>query len=527
MSSPENFWSYMRSTKRWGRKIPILKDSAGQSYRTNEEKADHFGRTFFHRFQHQSEDDPVRLNFFQTIQTYVDKYFTDNSPLVPEEIQFAELEDVLMHLKERSAPGMDGIRNNALRHLSTPWKQFLLTIFNACFKCGYFPDGWKSAVLVMLHKKGSPSHAAQNYRPISLLPAVSKVFERCVQAKLARHLEINNVLPDSQYGFRKGHSCTHQLWRLTETILHHWNMKHKVTAVFLDVEKAYDAVWRVGVLYKLIQKDTPRYLLFLLRSFLQDRSFKVKVGECLSQAITMVAGLPQGAVLSPILYAAYTADIPSAKFTDTFLYADDTALVSYSANLNQSVTYLQRAVERVYDWMKLWRMAINARKSQAMVFYPSARKPKFKVSIGGQQLDWSKQATYLGIIYNPSLSFGPHIQHLLDKMGQKLRYAYFLLGRHSLFNTKIKAFIYTVYFRSVWAYGLPCWCTISATHWRKLQCMQNKFLKMILSKEGGYISKIKDIHRKTELPSVTEHAQSIVVNFLEQLDDHPNASLTK
>lgn len=527
MSSPDMFWKFMRQNSCKRKKIAKLADASGKLYLTDEEKADLFGETFAKRFMLHSNSDPIMANFFRTIHTFVEKYFKDATPLDIDEITLPELEELLHTLQEKKTPGNDGLRNNALRRITAPWRQFLLNICNACLRIGYFPSGWKTAILVMLHKKGTDTKIPANYRPISLLPAVSKILEKCVLRRLTQFTDEIKVIPDEQFAFRGGHSCTQQLWRLTENIFHHWSMKHKVAAAFLDIERAYDSVWRDGVLYKMIQASSPRYLVYLVRSFLCDRYFRVRVGDCLSSTRPMEAGLPQGAVLSPLLYNIFTADIPKSAFSDHFLYADDTALVSYSSNLDQAVHYLQKAVDKVSHWMSLWRLTPNASKSQTVIFHTCARKPKFKVTLDGQELDWCDQATYLGVVFNKRMTFGPHIKYITNKMSTKLRRSYHLLGFKSLFSTEIKAFIYKVYCRSVWTYGLPSWVTVADSHWKTLQIMQNKFLAVILSRDGGKWNTVKDLHVKTGISSVTEHAQSLFVNFLEALDEHPNKELTK
>lgn len=167
---------------------------------------------------------------------------------------------------------------------------------------GHFPEKWKRARIVAIPKPNKPPREPGSYRPISLLPALSKLLEKSVAKRLRHHAENNDIIPHEQFAFRKHHSTVAQLARLTDCVTHGFNKNKHTGLVLLDMEKAYDSVWVEGLMYKLISFEVPEYLIAFLDSYLTGRSFAVTVDGCLSPTNWTTAGLPQGAVLSPLLY---------------------------------------------------------------------------------------------------------------------------------------------------------------------------------------------------------------------------------
>ena len=138
------------------------------------------------------------------------------------------------------------------------------------------------------------------------------------------------MIPDIQFGFRKKHSTVSQLTRIVDHISHGYNLRKHTGMALLDLEKAYDTVWITGLLYKLIDLKVPKYLLFVLRSYLERRTYTVHINDARSTPIHPPAGLPQGAVLCTTLFTLYMADIPHPPDTQLALYADDIVILSQS-----------------------------------------------------------------------------------------------------------------------------------------------------------------------------------------------------
>jgi hypothetical protein len=195
---------------------------------------------------------------------------------------------------------------------------------------GYFPTIWKAAKVIPIHKPNKPPTDANSYRPISLLSSISKLLERIIASRLTTFINQNHLIPDTQFGFRKKHPTVSQLARITDYISHGYNLHKHTGMALLDLEKAYDTVWITGLLYKLIVLKLPEYLLFVLRSYLEGRTYIVHIKDTHSTPIIPPAGLPQGGVLSTTLFTLYIADIPHTPDIQLALYADDIAILSQS-----------------------------------------------------------------------------------------------------------------------------------------------------------------------------------------------------
>ena len=183
-------------------------------------------------------------------------------------------------------------------------------IFNAIFRMGYFPPIWKISLIIMIPKVGKDLTNCSSYRPISLTPSMSKLFERVLLAKLQKFLETKNVIPHHQFGFRAKHGTIEQVNRITNEIRRTFEEKKYCSAVFLDVAQAFDKVWHAGLIHK-IKKFLPSNTHEVLVSYLSDRKFRVKYKDFVTTDHHINAGVTQGSVLGPILYLLYTC-----RFTD-------------------------------------------------------------------------------------------------------------------------------------------------------------------------------------------------------------------
>ncbi|CAH2207658.1 jg5581 [Pararge aegeria aegeria] len=231
--------------------------------------------------------------------------------------------DAISKLKLKKAPGADGITNSALRHLPRPAVAALTRLFNGIMRTGHFPTIWKGSLVVMIPKPGKNILKLESYRPISLLPTTSKLFEVLLLRKMHPHL---SPRPE-QFGFRSEHSNTQQLSRVLHLLTGALNKKERVVAAFPDMEKAFDRVWHEGLLYKCTMTPIPKRIVHVLRSFLANRTFQVRIEGTLSSARPMMAGVPQGSCLSPALYSLFTDNIPTSN--DAHLHCTPTTRRTY------------------------------------------------------------------------------------------------------------------------------------------------------------------------------------------------------
>ena len=185
----------------------------------------------------------------------------------------------------------------------------------------------KLAKIIMVLKPAKPPTDVDSYRPISLLPIISKILERLLLRRLTKETHFQDWMPEHQFGFRKAHWTVQQCHRLADSINRALGEQEYCSAVFLDVSKAFDKVWHSGLLLKIHQTFPPKFY-NILKSYLQQRQLVVTYNNATSLPVQMSSGVPQGSVLGPLLYTLFTADIPQQHSTIISTFVDDTAVLS-------------------------------------------------------------------------------------------------------------------------------------------------------------------------------------------------------
>ena len=210
----------------------------------------------------------------------------------------------------------------------------------------------------MVPKPGKNPTEVTSYRPISLLPILSKVLEKLLLLRLSSDVPPTMWIPSHQFGFRKEHSTIQQCHRLSDTILKAFEDHKYCTAVFLDISQVFDKVWHLGLLHKL-RHTLPLKYFALLRSYLQNRSLIVSYKNENSQPVKIYSGVPQGSILGPLLYTLHTADIPQTTKTILSTFADDTAIMATHSDPTTASLYIQDHLHEIERWTRKWKLQIK------------------------------------------------------------------------------------------------------------------------------------------------------------------------
>lgn len=424
---------------------------------------------------------------------------------------------VLDRTNIRKAPGADRITGRMLRELPRAGILWLTRIYNASLRLGTFPTLWKNARVIMLPKVGKDPTALTSYRPISLLSTLSKVFEKLLHRRLLDFLP-TGALPDHQFGFRAHHSTTDQLRRITSSILQSLERKEYCAAAFLEVAQAFDRVWHNGIAVKL-SRLFPDNICILLRDYLSNRSFHVVYGDHYSTTRPITAGVPQGSVLGPLLYALYTADMPETPDTVTATFADDTALLASSPDYTTATNHLQAALDSFYSWTQRWKILISSENSSNITFTLRPRT-HIPVHLDRSVIPYNSTDKYLGIHLDERLTYAAHVHTKRRELDLRFRQLYWLLGSRSPLSLANKRLLYLSTLRPVWAYALPVWGCACDSLRATIQRFQNKSLRAIAG--APWFVRNETLHHDLRLPTVNEVIATLSLRHERCLLRHPN-----
>ena len=438
--------------------------------------------------------------------------------------QFTTVEEVtriIHHLPKNKAPGPDLVTTLALKHAPRQLAILLTTIFNDCYRLGYFPTKWKEARICMILKPGKTALFPQHYRPISLLSHIAKIFEKIINYRLTDEVETRQLYPPHQFGFRRHHDTTAQLVRIVEYITKSFNDNGYTVGVFLDVEKAFDRVWHDGAIYKLISFGFPRQLVLIIRSFLTNRNFQVRYLDCHSVTKPIAAGVPQGSPLSPMLFNIYTSDLPTHRHTCIATFADDTAIFSTNKSLRFAQLWMQQHLDAIAHWTSCWRININHDKSAAILF-TRRRRQLLRINFRNHRIPQENTTKYLGLQLDQKLIFKTHIDSTVQKTSRKISYLYPMLTSHRLqIHTRLD--IYSAVIRSSMLYASPAWCHIVPSHLRKLQVLQNRALRIISGHSRD--TRISQLHEDLRITTIPEELQKGRRRFWTRSQNSPNPAM--
>lgn len=423
----------------------------------------------------------------------------------------------MAQLKPFKAPGPDGIHNILLKHLPMSALLLLVTLFNFCVDIGHWPKSFKLAKVIALPKVNKDRKCPENYRPISLLNAMGKVFERILLRRILAVAEAKNLNRCDQFGFKASHSTVHQLMRVKNHISACKAQRKSTGLLMMDFEKAFDTIWHDGLIFKLHKFGFPHHLLKLIHGFCIDRKFQVHTNQAVSQCVTMMAGLGQGAVLSPHLFSLYIADIILPSNVLTAFYADDTAILASANRGNTIVRRLQAALNVISQYMDNWKIKVNSSKTQFVLFpYNGSRRrlPTLPLQLRGTVLPMCSKATYLGVILDAKLNFKAHLESAKMKAMACLRAVYPLIASKSKLSSANKYLIFKCVIRPILLYASPVWDSAHSRFIKNLQIVQNKCLKTIIRAPRRFPTGM--LHDITNMQTINEYLEDFKVQFLQK-----------
>ena len=329
-----------------------------------------------------------------------------------EQISISEIRKATLSLKNGKSRGPDFILNEFLKYGIDNMLHYLHALFNKIFDTGYFPDIWGDGFIVPLHKKGSIENV-ENYRGITLLSVVGKLFTSILNARLNSWAEQYHIYIEAQSGFRKGMSTVDNCFVLQSLISHCLNTNKKLYAAFVDFKKAFDYVVRDVLWYKLIKAGVRGKILNVIQAMYNNIKSRVKFDNELSNDFVSYIGVRQGECLSPFLFSMYLNDLEKEfieKGVDgldigmlklyLLLYADDIVIFSASSE------GLQYGLDVLSDYCSKWRLKVNTDKTKVMIFRKGGTLPRnLAFTYEGKIIEIVSKFVYLGITFTTGGSF--------------------------------------------------------------------------------------------------------------------------
>lgn len=434
-------------------------------------------------------------------------------------VKYSEVLDAIKALKNNKASGDDGISAIVLKNLPRKAIVYILKLINGMFITGHFPDKFKIARVIPIYKKGKDATNISSYRPISLLSHLSKIVEKIIKKRLLSFVNDKNILINEQFGFRAGHCTTDQLARLINQITSNFNKKLHTGALLLDIEAAFPTVWHVGIIWKLLKYGFPIYLILLIASYLENRKFYVSFNNIKSELLELLAGVPQGSVLGPLLFIIFINDAPKIDKVDDSIFADDKLLLTSSYRISAITNRLKKAMVANKRFFDRWKIKINPGKTEVILF--TKRRPSIPISIclENVQLNWSKKVKYLGVMLDSKLNFGDHVNFVSQKAISNL-IKFYPIFKNKYLSIHSKLIFYKSLIRTGLLYACPVWSLTSDSNLKKIQIIQNKFLRII----GNYrrFTQIETMHRELKIEPIKDYMKTIVKNYFERVNSHRN-----
>ena len=420
-----------------------------------------------------------------------------------ENININEVLNALEKLKTSKSTGHDNIPAKPLKDASDAVAPFLVFIFNTSLKHGIFPDDLKTARISPIHKSGDKKIRG-NYRPISILSVIAKLFEKLVCAQLNPFLTENNILSSCQSGFRKNYSTASALLANTDSWLLNMDAGMINGVLFLDLCKAFDTVDHGILLSKLSIYGIQNKALDWFKSYLHNRTQYCRVNSATSSTRKIRCGVPQGSNLGPLLFLLYVNDLPNCLDKSCpAMYADDTNLTVCSDSINNLEEALNSEMKNIYQWLLSNKLTLNIEKTEYMIIGTRQRLAKIQenttVSCGGKLWKQVYSKKTLGVLIDDNLCWNEQIDNISKKVSKGIG----MLRRAKPFvSFETLKYIYQALVQPSFDYCSMVWGNCGEDSKEKLQRLQNRAARVITG--DTYEIRSTDILKKLNWKTLEE-----------------------
>ena len=432
--SPKQYWKFINS----------LKQKSSKSAPSLEE--------FYNYFKLLNTSDTDLNETPSTDDQQADEYL--NSKITQEEILRA-----IRNLKNGKASGCDSILNEYIKSTSHVFLPLYDILFNTILDTGFFPEQWSIGCIHPIYKNKGERTDPRNYRPITILSCLGKLFTSILNTRLNQYLEETLTLSENQAGFRKQYSTLDHIFTLNALNDILKSRKQKLFCCFVDFSSAFDSVWRAGLWHKLLQNGINGKVFKVIYNMYNDIKSCVTVLGNSSPFFTSSSGVRQGENLSPVLFSIYLNDLENYLMQNIYtgiridvdndymsilarlvvlLYADDTIIVASSEN------DLQNSLDKFSDYCQTWKLTVNINKTKILVF-GAQKTDSYSFTLGDQLIENTDKYKYLGIYFSQSRSFLNARKHIVEQAKKAMHLLYSRIYNLNLpIDLQLKLFDHTV-----------------------------------------------------------------------------------
>ena len=431
--------------------------------------------------------EPAEKSDFKHISEFVNSKVPINTSFSIPSISNSFVNNFLKSLDSTKATGLDCIGPQFLKIAPEILCPSISHLINKSLVDGVFPQPWKEAKVSPIFKNGTKDDI-NNYRPISILPTLSKNIEKWIQKHLMSFLNNHNLLHEKQSGFRAGHSTESALISMIDSWLKAMNDGKYVGCLMIDFRKAFDLVDHSILLQKLKLYRCDDNSLSWFESYLSDRTQRVSMNNKCSSSEHIKYGVPQGSILGPLMFLIFINDLPLALkdiVTSIDLYADDTTIYDIQSDMQKLQQNLQKSLSLLNKWCRENGMVINTDKTKVMLI--TSRQKRYhlqiddlKLNLNNSDLKLSSNEKILGIQIEDTLVWNEHFKYISKKIAPSL----WLLSQIKTFlSVDDKLLFYNAYIRPHLEYCSVIWGNSTTFNIQKMTKLQRRACKLILGNE--------------------------------------------
>ena len=416
-----------------------------------------------------------------------------------------------------TAPGEDMISFEILKHTDVSCHHFILELYNSLWVEELFPQMWNTAISLPFLKPGKDPRNPSSYRPIALTCCLCKLLEKMINNRLMWYLEYNHHLSPSQFGYRKLRSTLDPLTLLDTDIGKAFAENKYVTAIFFDLEKAYDTTWRYHILKQLHVAGLRGHLPISIKNFLTNRSFKVSVNGVLSDEYPQFEGVPQGSVLSTTLFILAINDLAKQvpAGVQCSLYVDDFAIWLIYDNVQMAERVLQRAVNNIVIWSNEHGFTVSAAKTVAITFTRKRNIPNIRLHLNNNAINFVRFTRFLGMYFDQRMTWTHHINHLREQCNKSLSLLKKLSHTKWGSDRSTLLYLHQTLILSKLDYGSHLYASASRSRLAKLDPIHNSGLRLAT---GAFKSSpVKSLYVDTALCSLGYRRAECSLNYYSRI----------